>query len=228
MPMDWRITHLESIDSTMNWARSRVQAGAPEGTIIIADTQTGGRGRRGNEWQSPTGNLYMTFIVMPDEEQMRALPFLCALAVHKSLNHPDVTLKWPNDILYQGRKLGGVLIEREGKAALCGIGVNIVSAPEGSAKKEEFTNAMKPSLLVRHILQAFTPLYKNPQNWQQQWMDKAAFVNQSITFIHGGQKMSGVFKGIDDNGLAIIANENNDVRSYASAEIKEVRHAAGH
>lgn len=225
--MDWRITHLESIDSTMNWAKSRAQKGAPEGTVVISDIQTGGRGRRGNEWQSPIGNLYMTFIVKPDEEQMRALPFLCALAVHEAVRHEDIKLKWPNDILFQGRKMGGVLIERENERALCGIGINVVEAPEGGATLTEYQGEVKPSLLVRHILQAFTPLYKNPEGWRDAWMERAAFIGQNVTFLHNNKPLSGIFRGIDDNGLAVIGDIIGD-KAYASGEVREVRHAAGH
>ena len=228
MALNWRISHVETIDSTMNWARNRVLAGAPDGTVIIADSQSGGRGRRGNEWQSPVGNLYMTFIVKPDEEQMRALPFLCALALHRAMNHEQVKLKWPNDILFQGRKLGGILIEREGNAALCGLGVNVTYAPDGGAKKEEFASAIKPSLLVRHILQAFTPLYEDPGNWQLNWMDRAAFLQETITFSHGDKKLCGVFEGIDDNGHALIRDEDGNLKSYASGEVREVRHVTSH
>ncbi len=225
--MDWRITHLESIDTTMNWARSRAKAGAPEGSIIIADTQTEGKGRRGNEWQSPTGNLYMTFIVKPDEEQMKALPFLCALAVYEAVKHDDVKLKWPNDILFKGKKLGGVLIEREGDAALCGIGINVASAPEGGAKLHDYAPDVKPSLLVRHILQAFTPLYVKPNDWRAAWTEKAAFIGENVTFFHNNSPLSGVFRGIDESGLAIIGDIIGD-KAYASGEVREVRHASGY
>ena len=225
--MDWRITHIETIDSTMNWARGRIRAGAPEGTVIIADEQSGGRGRRGNEWISPIGNLYMTFIVKPDDEQMKALPFLCALAVQQALKNEDVKLKWPNDVLYQGRKMGGVLIEREQNAALCGIGVNVAHAPEGGAKKADFATDIKPAMLVRRILQSFTPLYTNPEGWQQKWTEKAAFLNENVTFLHGNQKLAGVFEGIDENGLARIRSEEGNTKSYASGEVKEVRHVTG-
>lgn len=225
--MDWRITHLESIDSTMNWAKSRAKNGAPEGSVVIADIQTGGRGRRGNVWQSPLGNLHMTFIVKPNEEQMRALPFLCALAVYEAVLDEGVRLKWPNDILWQGRKMGGILIEKEGNAALCGIGLNVVGAPEGGAALNEYAGEVKPSLLIRRILQAFTPLYKNPQGWQKAWTEKAAFIGDNVTFVHNNAPLSGVFRGIDDNGLAIIGDIIGD-KTYASGEVREVRHASGY
>ena len=107
--MKWDIHQFDTLESTNATALS-----CPPGTVVMAESQTAGRGRYGRTWQSPKGNLYMS-LVLPDlGKDNIALPFLTAVAVADSLPGFDITLKWPNDVLLSGKKLAGILIEKEG------------------------------------------------------------------------------------------------------------------
>lgn len=101
----------------------------PIGSIVVADHQTAGRGRLDRRWEAPPGTaLLVSFVLEPRQLLSLALGVAAAEACG-----PDVRLKWPNDLLLDGRKLGGILVEATAKKAVCGIGINLTSAPEGAA-----------------------------------------------------------------------------------------------
>jgi len=119
-----------SVSSTQDEARRWVEAGvARAGHVIVADEQTEGRGRHGRVWLSPRGGLYATYVVSPHPQ----IAVVAGMAVHRSLHQFGVpaALKWPNDLLIEGRKLAGILIEslETEKLVLVGVGVNLEEAP---------------------------------------------------------------------------------------------------
>ena len=129
-----RLVYLTSTHSTQDVARSEAEMGADEGTVVLAEEQTAGRGRLGRAWVSPAGrNIYLTLVLRPDVQHLKALTMIAPLAVARAVE--EVTglspqLKWPNDILLSGRKLSGVLIDSEFSGsevryALVGIGLNV-------------------------------------------------------------------------------------------------------
>ena len=122
--------------STMDLARAAAAEGAPHGTLILAETQTAGRGRRGRGFFSPPGgSLYFTLILRPSREQYARLPLAVPLAVCRACAHEgaDARIKWPNDIWVGERKLSGMLIDGEtgpgGLTAYAGIGLNVNADP---------------------------------------------------------------------------------------------------
>jgi len=128
---------LESVDSTNRQAALQAESGAPEGTVVVADGQTVGRGRMGRAWVSPAGlNAYLSILLMPRVEPARVstLPLVAGLAVALAIERiaPGLRplVKWPNDILINGRKACGILCELEAETdrirrVVCGIGVNL-------------------------------------------------------------------------------------------------------
>lgn len=126
---------LDQTGSTNDDARGLARAGAPHGTAVAARRQTAGRGRRGHAWDSPTGNLYLSVVLRPRVAASRLAGLAAACGVgalhglHAAGCGNEAQLKWPNDLLARGRKLGGILVEVEGGAAVCGVGVNVADAP---------------------------------------------------------------------------------------------------
>ena len=108
--------------------------GAPEGTWLRAERQTGGKGRQGRVWQSPAGNLYASTLVrlQSGDPPASALALVAAVALHEVVSAcaPGVRIKWPNDLLADGAKLSGILLERQGDAVIVGFGVNLAYHPE--------------------------------------------------------------------------------------------------
>ncbi|TMD04794.1 MAG: biotin--[acetyl-CoA-carboxylase] ligase [Chloroflexi bacterium] len=142
------IRRLAEVDSTMNAA-----AGLPVGSVVVADSQTAGRGRAGRTWEAPPGTaLLATFVLPPDP----IVVFRAGVAAARACG-PDVRLKWPNDLMLDGRKLGGVLAEIRGERALVGIGVNLTSAPEGAAMLRVDRDRLLDSLVLELQSLAQTP-----------------------------------------------------------------------
>jgi BirA family biotin operon repressor/biotin-[acetyl-CoA-carboxylase] ligase len=152
------IEHLAAVGSTNDHLKKRARAGAPAWTVVVADTQTAGRGRQGRRWASPPGNLYLSVLLRPDPPAARwsVLPLLAGVAVAEALAEEglETRLKWPNDIVAGaaatsglvgcaaatsglvgcGRKLGGILAEAASSAeglesVVIGIGVNVAVRP---------------------------------------------------------------------------------------------------
>ena len=135
--IDWQenIHRFGTVGSTMDEARSLAAAGAGHGTIVVAERQDAGRGRSGRVWASPPGNLHATVILRPGVEAQHApqLGFVVAVAVAQAVDRlagPSTALKWPNDIMRDGAKLAGILMERiDDGAVLAGIGMNVRHHP---------------------------------------------------------------------------------------------------
>jgi BirA family transcriptional regulator, biotin operon repressor / biotin---[acetyl-CoA-carboxylase] ligase len=136
MPPPFTIRRYPSLGSTNDEARRLACAGARAGTVVTAGEQTTGRGRQGRVWTSPPGNLYASILLRPEVPTGRLgeLGFLAGVAVAETvagLLPPgrQVALKWPNDVLVDGAKVAGLLVEQEGAAAILGIGVNVAHHP---------------------------------------------------------------------------------------------------
>src|SRR5260370_28881978 len=120
--------HLEAVGSTQDVAR-----GMPIGSVVMADYQTHGRGRLSHRWDSPPGSaLLVSFVLKPNPLLSLAAGIASAEACGRG-----VRLKWPNDLLLDGRKVGGILVEASPSQAVCGIGVNLSLAPHYAAKLDE-------------------------------------------------------------------------------------------
>lgn len=139
--MDARLTVVDITGSTNDDLLEAGKLGAPHGTGLAARAQTAGRGRRGHKWDSTVGNLLLSIVVRPNVNAAKysGLAAVCGLAVLETLEKQglatEIGLKWPNDLVARGRKLGGILVEavrdNEGKPfAVCGIGVNVNYTPQ--------------------------------------------------------------------------------------------------
>lgn len=140
-----QLHYYHSLTSTMEVARKAAIEGATEGTVVIADEQTSGRGRLGRTWLSPEGNLAISVILRPSPDELPQLTMIASLAVVQTVRQVTglvARIKWPNDVLIKDKKVCGILIESEVKGnkvsfATIGIGINInlnpIAFPEISA-----------------------------------------------------------------------------------------------
>ncbi len=132
----FHVIHYDSIGSTNDEAFRLAREGASHGTVVTARTQTAGRGRTGRGWQSPPGNLYLSVLLRLSLPSARVaeVSFVAALAVAETVDAfvpRRVRLKWPNDVLVDGAKIAGILIEQADGVAVLGIGVNVAHFPTG-------------------------------------------------------------------------------------------------
>ncbi len=221
---------LPEIDST-NAEGFRRAASLPGPTWILAGLQTAGRGRRARPWSSPFGNFYGTLVLKPAEppETVALRSFAAALALRDACvaltGLPGAfQLKWPNDVLLNGGKLAGILLESAGlgqaNPVLCiGIGVNLIAAPDPSLVEPGATPPV--SLLAETglrvtpeaFLDALAPAY---ELWEEaffthgfaplraEWLAHAARLGEVITARTGQQTREGVFETIDEQGNLIL------------------------
>jgi BirA family biotin operon repressor/biotin-[acetyl-CoA-carboxylase] ligase len=220
------------LDSTNEEARRLAEAGEHGPLWLLAARQSAGRGRQGRVWHGGEGNLFATLLLKPGrfKAEWAQLSFVTAIAVAEMVAHfsPTVALKWPNDVLIDGRKIAGILLETAGEGLAVGVGVNLAYHPEGTdlpAISLQALGATPPSprqaldLLAGHFAQwydvwvatGFVPV-------REAWLARAAGLGARIRARLPGKEYVGVFEGLDDQG-ALLLNEGGRVRSLAAADI---------
>jgi BirA family biotin operon repressor/biotin-[acetyl-CoA-carboxylase] ligase len=180
LPPGYRLLCYDSIGSTNEEAKLRARDGAEEGTLVWALEQTAGRGRRGRAWSSPRGNLYLSLISRPDcpVDVAAQLGFVAALAVGAALRAimpriERLAYKWPNDVLIDGRKIAGVLLESETVGSeklsflVVGVGVNLAASPRGTefpatSITEEGLGEIMPEVMLDKFAAHF-------RSWDTRW-----------------------------------------------------------
>lgn len=231
----FHITAFDTIGSTSDEARMRARDGAPHGTVIRADEQTGGRGRRGNTWTSPKGNLYLSVVLRPGVAAAQAgqLSFVAATALADAVAlvapGADVALKWPNDLLLDGKKAAGILLETETTDnridwVVLGMGVNIAQAPEYAAKLNDASGDVDPDTMMDAVLAALQNRYAQ---WRADgfaqiradWLSRAAGLGGRITVRLPDSELEGVFAGLEDDGTLLLEQDGGAQRRIASGEV---------
>ena len=227
LPAGYRLVSYDTVGSTNDEAKRLAHAGAEEGTVVWALQQTAGRGRRGRRWLSPAGNLHATFVLPPDVAASRAaqLGFVATLAVGDALREiiPDpqrIAYKWPNDVVIEGRKIAGTLIESEigesGVLALLvvGIGINLAVAPSNTeiaatsvaalgrdapapAAMLEILAARFDAWMTRWRAAGFAPI-------RTAWLAGAASLGRPIRVRLDDAELRGRFREIDAQGSLVL------------------------
>jgi len=219
LPDGWTLVALESVGSTNDEAGRLADAGAPEGTVIWAREQTGGRGRRGRNWLSPLGNLYSSTIVRPHCGAARAaeLGFVAALAVADIVPPGrDLRVKWPNDVLVDGGKIAGILTEsviaQDGKTehVVLGIGVNVDFAPD--LQHMRYASAMLGGTVEAALEKLTAALCLRLAQWRREgfesiradWLARAGSLGLEVDVKLGEELVSGRFAGLDRDGALLL------------------------
>jgi BirA family biotin operon repressor/biotin-[acetyl-CoA-carboxylase] ligase len=234
LPDCFRLVTLESVDSTNEEIKRRAELGAVDGTVVWAREQTSGRGRRGREWTSPRGNLYCSVLLRPDYPASKAmqLGFVTAAAVAEVVtetlsNDARVTCKWPNDVLVNGRKVAGILIESSsaGGTALdwltIGVGINVVSHPRRTESRYPATSlaveGARETTMAELLERYCRCLRRWIATWQehgfaairQAWLEMAHGLHEPILVRLENETFEGVFANMDEDGALVL--EQNGV-----------------
>lgn len=172
----WRVVFHREVGSTQEIARGLIRQGASEGTLVLAERQSEGKGRMGRSWASPPGGVWLSLILKPrfkPPETLR-LPLLTGLAVAEAIRKAagiETSLKWPNDVLLGGKKVGGVLCELDAETdrvnyVILGIGVNVNNElPEelkemATSVKQELGRELSRAEIIRCLLIELESLYQ--------------------------------------------------------------------
>ena len=225
------------VDSTNKWAKELATYGAGEGTVVIAETQTKGRGRLDREWISPTGGLWFSLILRPNLSPTEAvsLTFVAGLAVTEVLREMfdlRAETKWPNDVLVNGRKICGVLAEMNTTGetvnfVVVGVGVNVNFDVENvfpeqlkkvaTSLEKELGRKVKLEKLFRALLERLENLYelfiKEGFNLiLEEWKNYAGFLACKVEVSSPTGKMSGLALDVDDEGSLVLRVEDGTVK----------------
>ena len=208
--MKWDIHQFETLESTNATALF-----CPVGTVVMAESQTAGRGRYGRTWQSPKGNLYMSLVVPDFGKDNYALPFLTAVAVADSLPGFEIALKWPNDVLLSGKKLAGILIEKADNKLVVGIGVNVMTSPSEGVlyPTANLEGRLRPMTLAKRILLQYNTLLdllqqKGFKEIRKRWLGYATNLHKPISIHLVDAEFQGIFKGIDAKGALLLKQKS--------------------
>lgn len=229
LPPFYGLAQFQWLDSTSEEAKRLAAAGAPEGTLVWALEQTAGHGRRGRPWISPPGNLYMSLLLRPGCRAGTAaqLGFAAALAVGEAILHwlpPRIELcyKWPNDVLLDGRKVSGILLESQAAAdgqtawLVLGLGINLVSSPDDNDVEHPATSlaavglgGVMPEAMLESVGEAFIGWY---ERWcsdgfapvREAWLARAQGLGATIRVRLPGEEAAGCFAGLDEDGVLLL------------------------
>ncbi len=223
---------LDQVGSTNDRARELADAGAGEGTTVIARVQTGGRGRHGRRWVSPAGGLWMSVVLRPGlpVPQWPLAGFAAALAAADAVQEVagvSAGLKWPNDLVVAGRKLGGVLVEAAGSAAVVGVGVNADIDPDALPADLRRTATTLRALtgtgvdlaalaarLLEHFEEYYGLLHQDPAAVVAAWRRRSVTLGQPVRTT-GGREVEGVAEDVDGTGALLVRTEAGLVRVVA-------------
>jgi BirA family transcriptional regulator, biotin operon repressor / biotin---[acetyl-CoA-carboxylase] ligase len=226
----WRIHYFDEVSSTQLVAAELADEGAAQGTVVIAERQTAGRGRLGRSWHSPAGvNLYMTIILRPTMPlgQVARLSLVAGVAAAEALETVApgfVALKWPNDVWLRGRKTCGIIAEavtdpsRGLTCVLLGIGINVNLAPKDLPPdlRDKATSICIATGRACDRIELASTLFNRLHSRYMEieetgfaavrpaWERYSALTGRRVTVVDGDARTTGIVRGIDDDGALLL------------------------
>jgi BirA family biotin operon repressor/biotin-[acetyl-CoA-carboxylase] ligase len=210
------------------------QAGASEGSWLRAERQTGGRGRQGRAWESPAGNLYASTLVRlrPTDPPAATLALVAAVALEEAVGvflPARAILKWPNDLLIDGAKLSGILLERAADAVVIGIGVNLAHAPDLPDRPATSLAAqgapVEPATFADVLAEAFARWLnrwrgEGIEPIRRRWLERAHPPGTALTAnLPDGEAIDGLFDGLTGEGALILRLASGERRVIHAGDV---------
>ncbi|MDB5588568.1 MAG: biotin--[acetyl-CoA-carboxylase] ligase [Devosia sp.] len=254
----YRLRGFDTIGSTNTEALEAAAAGDAGGIWFVTQQQTAGRGRRGRQWASPVGNLAATLLIVPDSDPTlgATLGFVAGVSLNRALSAilPDgvvklgidgadglsdgkrarIALKWPNDVLADGAKLAGILLEAQklpdGRHAIAiGFGVNAVAAPQGLPYPATSLVELGTTRNAEEIFEALSDAWVDTfALWQDgrgiadvltQWRGAAAGIGAPVAVNQNGATVRGIFETIDDAGRLIVRVDDDSRIAITAGDV---------
>jgi BirA family biotin operon repressor/biotin-[acetyl-CoA-carboxylase] ligase len=236
-----------SINSTNSYLndKARAEPAYCSGVVCLAEHQLAGRGRRGKDWVSPFGsNIYLSILwtFQQGAGSINGLSLAVGVAVVRALNEcgiNDIGLKWPNDIYWQGKKLAGILIEVSGESggpcsAIIGLGLNVY-LPKDKAQSitQDWVDLSQiisdnpanirnklAAVLLNHLLPLIAHFEQDKlESYLDEWRQYDCMKGRKVDIFMGDNIFSGTVKGVDNNGLLLLSNEQGELKTFASGEV---------
>jgi BirA family biotin operon repressor/biotin-[acetyl-CoA-carboxylase] ligase len=235
------VRYEDEMPSTNTRALELAQQNAPEGTVVVAESQTGGKGRLGRSWTSPRGNLCFSVVLRPDLPTHKAplVTLLGAVAVVSALRAAGIPagIKWPNDILVAGRKVSGLLTELSAEPdrvrhIVLGIGVNVnldpALLPEEVRDRSTSVAAATGGTVDRTRLLAellaqldhwYGRFQADPQTVLGAWRDLNVTLGRRVAVSGPGEQLEGVARDIDNEGRLLVRLDGGGLRAVAAGDV---------
>lgn len=231
-PLFW----IDEVDSTNRVLREWADEGATEGTVLVADFQSAGRGRRGRIWVAPPGTGVLMSVLLMPAVNMQLIPFVTAVALAEaveSIAHLDVRLKWPNDVLIGEKKVAGILAEAHATdtqtVVVVGTGINVNVPAEVVA---QFPSATSLSLEADHpidriaLLQRFLEVWESAYDvlqagsWSlEAWKARTDMLGRAIEVIDGDRTSSGIATDVAGDGALLVQDNAGDIRRFYAGDV---------
>lgn len=232
---------VDVLSSSNDRAKEQARLGAGHGHVVLAKCQSSGRGRLQRQWESPRGGLWMSVVLRPNLSLADASKITLAASVAivdalRVLFQLRIGIKWPNDLVYQGKKLAGILGEVVGEwnavqTLILGLGLN------ANFPREQLSNSLSAitlqeilgeevdlnnltATILKH-LELELKLLENKafEELRCKWSEKAVGLGEEVTILRGDQVLQGVFKGISIDGALILATDDGE-KSFSAGEIQ--------
>lgn len=234
------VWHFDAVESTNETAKESLEAGLEEGLTVWADRQSAGRGRQGRAWASPPGGLYASVILRPKEAHAWILGLLAGMPVVKALRHFGVFagLKYPNDAVYQDRKIAGILSEgvyrRDTYHVVLGIGVNTNVdlaqlppdvQPTATTLKREVSLFVANDEFLDYLLDQIDDLYSRYRNTRLEFLLKdyrgqCTTIGKRVSATTPKGTITGKAYDIAANGALVIMDERNEKHEFVEGTLK--------
>lgn len=233
-----RVVYYPSLPSTMEVARIEAQGGAAEGSAIVADEQTAGRGRMKRVWLSPKGSISLSVILYPDVAHLSSLIMVASLAVAhsiKTVTGLEARVKWPNDVLINGKKVCGIIIESEVRSnavgyAIIGIGVNINLRladfpdikPIATSLSDELGSDVSRLELVRQLLVELERLYLAlgvDDSVYEEWRDRLVTLGRKVSVNWGETSYEGLAESVDRDGSLLLRHLDGRLTRIVAGDV---------
>ncbi|MCK9276108.1 MAG: biotin--[acetyl-CoA-carboxylase] ligase [Syntrophales bacterium] len=237
------IKYYHETPSTQDMAKQIALTGSAEGTVAVAETQTRGRGRMGRAWSSPPGGIYFSMILRPELSPVEApkIPLVVGVAVAEAIEkaaglYPK--LKWPNDILINGKKIAGILAEMSAETdrvewIVIGIGINVntrrAAFPEelktiATSLRAETGLSLKRVEILQSILFEIENSYENFltegfEPIRRRWKELSHMIGANVTVTRGKQRVEGRAVDIDEGGALILQRTGGDLQRITFGDI---------
>jgi BirA family biotin operon repressor/biotin-[acetyl-CoA-carboxylase] ligase len=234
------VEHHSHLSSTSDRLKELARGGAPEWTVVLADEQAAGRGRQGRAWASPRGGLYLSVLLRPTLAQAALVPLAAGVAVAEALGElgTRAELKWPNDVLVDGRKVAGILAEASSSGSaidwvVLGIGVNLdTEALPADVRRDAAAvapnTAASPTTLAAAVLRRLTVWYDALEKRQASvvaaWRERSVpWWGQPVEVGAGDRILKGLARGVDERGALLLELEDGAVATVLAGDARALR-----
>jgi len=246
-PSAFQLAAFDCLDSTNDELRRRAEKGCATNTVVWALEQTKGRGRRGRNWVSTPGNLFCSILQKPTVSiaQCAKASFVISLAIHGAVSEAvsqsdcKVECKWPNDVLIDGQKVSGILLESEAKSfikgqpssldwLIIGIGINLAHSPDNTPYPSGYVNSyrkvpLEPKDMLEILLRHFQIWF---EAWEtagfgpirDAWLQRAKGLGQEIIVNLEAEQIKGTFESLDQDG-ALVLRTTHEQRLISAGDV---------